>query len=40
MNKMTKDQFLHSRLPSNQVNLPRFQDMSLKELKEIWGIEH
>ena len=35
MNKMTKDQFLHSRLPSNQVNLPRFQDMSLKELKEI-----
>ena len=35
MNKMTKDQFLHSRLPPNQANLPRFQDMSLKDLKEI-----
>jgi len=32
---MNKGQFLHSRLPSNQTNLPRFQDMSLKELKEI-----
>ena len=35
MNNMTRDQFLHSRLPPDQTNIPRFHDMSLKELKEI-----